>query len=79
MDVDVKAASDIDNTIKDYDILARYDITKEDIETLRWRLTYPPSSEMSAIHMYINSQRHTSHTVTHNIIMDIFEIVAGKG
>ena len=53
MDIDVKNKGNIETTQKDYNILARYDITREDIEYLNWNLYYPPTPEMSRIHMWV--------------------------
>lgn len=41
-----------ESMIKDYNILARYDVTQEDIESTHWTLVYPPSKEMKNIHMF---------------------------
>ena len=37
---------------KGYNVLARYDLLKEDLETLGLTLTYPPTQEMSFVHMF---------------------------
>jgi hypothetical protein len=36
-----------------YLILARYDIRREDIENLDWKISYPPTEEMQGIHMWL--------------------------
>ena len=41
-----------ESLIKEYDILARYDVTQIDIEYTSWTLVYPPSTEMQYIHMF---------------------------
>lgn len=48
----VKDKGDVEKIQREYDILARYDVTINDIESLDWSLTYPPTEEMSYIHMY---------------------------
>lgn len=53
MDIDVKHGR-IDGIQNDYHILARYDITQEEIEMLNWTLTYPPTPEMSSVHMWLS-------------------------
>jgi hypothetical protein len=37
---------------KDYKILQRYDLSLQDFERLKCRITYPPSEDMKAIKMY---------------------------
>lgn len=37
----------------DFQIVARYDLRREDIERLDWMITYPPSEEMNGIHMWL--------------------------
>lgn len=54
MDIDVKNNGSIDDTQNDYNLLARYDITQEEIENLNWILTYPPTPEMSFVHMWLS-------------------------
>ena len=48
----VRTDDEKESLIKEYDILARYDVTQDDIESLHWTLEYPPSKEMQAIHMF---------------------------
>ena len=52
MDAGVKLRYDLETIQKDYMILARYDITQDDIERLDWKISYPPTEEMSTMHMY---------------------------
>lgn len=53
MDNEVRNMRDIENILKDYRILARYDLTEDDLATLDWTLSYPPTPEMSHIHMWL--------------------------
>jgi hypothetical protein len=53
MDKKIKECGDPEKVQKEYNILARYDLTKTDIENLNWRLTYPPSPELSKMHIWI--------------------------
>lgn len=54
MDIKVKALYDLETIEKDYMILARYDVTQDDIERLDWTLSYPPTPEMQGIHMWLS-------------------------
>ena len=53
MDKEVKDCGELESVQKEYNILARYDITNEDIEKLGWKLTYPPSHELERMHIWI--------------------------
>jgi hypothetical protein len=37
---------------KNYMVLQRYDLTKEDLQRLNWELTYPPNEAMKDVKMY---------------------------
>ena len=40
--------------LQDYaKVLARYDFTREDMERLGWRISYPPDDSMPGVHMYL--------------------------
>ena len=39
--------------IKEYDVLARYDLSQEDLHKLKYLVTYPPSPQMSGVKVYI--------------------------
>ena len=53
IDVKVKNEGNVEKTLREYNVLARYDVTIEDLESLNWSLAYPPTAEMSIIHMYL--------------------------
>lgn len=54
MDASVKRRHDLETIQKEYMLLARYDITQEDIERLDWTISYPPTPEMHGVHMWIS-------------------------
>ena len=57
MDIDVKNEGNLETIQNDYNILARYDIIREDMEYLNWKLYYPPTPEMSRIHMWLKDDK----------------------
>ena len=39
--------------VEDYsDVLVRYDLKREDMERLHWRISYPPTEAMKDVHMF---------------------------
>ena len=42
----------VESIYYDYNVLARYDVTEEDMDNLEWSLEYPPSEAMRNVHMY---------------------------
>ncbi len=53
MDIDTAKEGDYERVQREYDVLARYDLTDEDLESLNFTLVYPPSEEMAGVHMWI--------------------------
>ena len=53
MDLDTAKEGDYERVKREYDVLARYDLTDEDLESLNFTLVYPPSEEMAGVHMWI--------------------------
>lgn len=53
LDSEVMKSNNVESIQENYNILARYDLTKEDLEKLKFKLTYPPTPEMSHVHMWI--------------------------
>ena len=41
-----------EEVVKEYKVLARYDLTLEDLERLNWTIYYPPNEKMKGIKMY---------------------------
>ena len=41
-----------EEVVKEYKVLARYDLTLEDLERLNWTIYYPPNEKMKEIKMY---------------------------
>ena len=53
LDSEVMKSNNVESIQENYNILARYDLTKEDLDKLKFKLTYPPTPEMSHVHMWI--------------------------
>lgn len=53
LDSEVMKSNNVESIQENYNILARYDLTKEDFDKLKLKLTYPPTPEMSHVHMWI--------------------------
>jgi len=48
----VETPETIESIYYDYNVLARYDVTEEDMDNLEWSLEYPPTEAMRNVHMY---------------------------
>lgn len=72
MDKIIKDEGDMETVQNEYCILVRYDVTREDLETLGFRLAYPPTKEMAQIHMYppyntfVDANRNLNRMLTEN-------------
>ena len=53
MNIDTAKEGDYERIQREYDVLARYDLTGDNLQNLNYTLTYPPSDEMAGVHMWI--------------------------